>query len=180
MTDLITATGRDARRVDVAEAALRAELAYCQGAYDLFLRADAPQLDGALATYGSLEFALVVEEPLLVLGFRFAATEPWGTAVLRCPGRLRPDCLPSDACDDRALLAITRVDGRGTPIPPAPARVVTLPLDFSRALNEATRSRLRVPADPRDEARTRASLGRRFPSTGALMSLAQARCIVPA
>ncbi len=180
MNDLITATGRDVRRVPVAEAALRAELSYCQGAYDLFLDAEEPQLQHTIAHYGALEFALVVEEPLLLLGFRFGAAEPWSLAPLRCPSRLRPDYLPPDARDDRALLAITQTDGHGQPIPPAPVRVITLPLDFSRVLNEATRSRLRMSVDPRDEARTRANLGRRFPTAGSLIARAQARCTVPA
>lgn len=176
MLDATAALTQEPKRALVAEPIPRADLAYCQGVYDLLLRADGPRTAQALATYGAGECALIVEDPLVLLAFRFSPCEPWNLARLRGPSRIRPDHLPPAQTEERALLAISLTDAHGTPIPPAPVRVLTLPLQFTRALHEATRHQLGMPADPRHEARARASLGRRCPTLSALVARAQARC----
>lgn len=148
-----------------------ARLFYCNGAYDLVLQAARGEAKAALE--GEPEFALVVEEPLVLLGYRFGPSRPWALAPFAWQDLPRREQTPPLDSDDRALLSVeVRESGDDRP---SAARNLTLSLDFSRALNDAVREQARLVPDPRDAARALTSLRRRFPKAQSLLVRAVAR-----
>jgi hypothetical protein len=146
-------------------------LLYCNGAYDLVLRAGRREAKAALE--GEPEFALVVEEPLVLLGYRFGQGRPWALAPFAWQDRPRHEQTPPLDSDDRALLAVELCEP-GEDRPHA-ARNVTLSLEFSRALNDAVRERARQGTDPREADLALRSLRRRFREPQGLLARAVAR-----
>jgi hypothetical protein len=148
-----------------------ARFGYRCGTYDLVLPAD-PKLLRA-ASRGEAEFALFVEEPVVLLGFRFGESGAWSAARFCWQDRPRQDQTPPLDSNDRALVSI-RSDGSGDAWP---SRNLTLSLDFTRALNDCVRELARGLDDPRAEARALATLRRRYPNVKAMLPRALARSV---
>src|SRR5262249_22266470 len=129
---------------------VEARLSHGQGVFDLTLVASTVGDRLALAVLrDECEFALVVDEPLVVLCYRFGEAIPWSSVVVEraepSPCERDPST-PVEPSDVRALLSVRLLDGdrnaRAT-------RNVTLSLGFSRALREAIRDQGRMGSDPR-------------------------------
>ncbi len=118
------------------------------------------------------EFSLVEEGPLLLLAYRFGQMVPWSCAAFE--GRSRDGCPPpvGGPFEERALLSVI-LTGRD-----APARInYTLSLDFTRALHQAIRERLRSSFDPAGAALALDRLCHRWPSVHALVSKSRLRTV---
>ena len=178
MPQMTSAAPRPARRdrPDASPAQCRAPgegatFGYRCGTYDLFLPID-PKTHRAVLREEA-EFALFVEEPVVLLGFRFGRVVDWSLARFAWDDRPRQDQTPPLDASDRALVSV-RLIGTGDD---RPARNLTLSLDFTRALNDAVRELARELTDPRAEARALATLRRRHPDARAMLPRALARSV---
>jgi hypothetical protein len=155
-----------------------ARFSYGQDVFDLTLVASPAGDAQALAVLrDECEFALVVDDSLAMLCYRFGEAIPWGAALLDREATLeerssRPMAEPINV---RALLSVRLVDGRDMGV--RATRNVTLSLDFTRALREAVRDQARIPFDPRAHEQAVARLNRRCPTPAALVAYASARTL---
>lgn len=154
------------------------DYAYRDGLHELRLLV--PEADAAreeAVRNGPSEFALVFEDPVVVLCARFGDAVPWTAAILRTQKSSRdPGALPPPANADgesRALLHVALVEeaSGATRV----ERNVTLWLEFTRALHEAIRERARAPFHPVDHERTLTRLCRRYPTHALLAASATTR-----
>jgi len=144
---------------------------YRDGVYELNLLARAPSDDLIEAVrHGEAEFALVIEDPMALLCYRFGAEGPW-SAVSVLGHRSLPDG-PAPH-ESRALLSITLAEAASRNV--LAFRNVTLSLDFSRALRECIRDQGRLSFDPREQSRALNRLLRRCPNDRALVAFATVR-----
>jgi hypothetical protein len=156
---------------------LDAQFCYRDEIYDLTLSVPAPseRLVKSLRD-GEAEFALVIEEPLVLLCYRFGTAIPWSSVPLRWWDLTRdaqpPDHEPAEA---RALLCASLIEAEIRMI--RACRNVTLSLDFSRALNGALREQARIPFDPKAQDRALDRLRRRCPTTPTMVAYAAVRSL---
>jgi hypothetical protein len=141
---------------------------YRCGTYDLVLPVD-PKLHRAVLREEA-EFALFVEEPVILLGYRFGRAVDWSVARFAWDDRPRQDQTPPLDATDRALVSVRLIGPDDQP-----TRNLTLSLDFTRALNDAVRELARELTDPRAEARALATLRRRCADVRAMLPRALAR-----
>jgi hypothetical protein len=129
---------------------------------------------------GVAEFALMLEGPLLVFCSRFGEALPWsGSAYhwhrLAREERAWPSVEAAGSGVTMEVSLMTASDGQvGT------TRMVTLPAPFARALHEAILEQARFSYDPCAERRAVEGLGRRCPTTSALVAYSTVRAVVPA
>lgn len=173
-----------ARRVAVHTGLSRgeatAEFTYRHGGHEL--RVLVPGTDPrqiAAVKDGEAEFALVVEEPAILLCVRFGDVVPWTAATFvghhtsRDPSRLPPP--EHSPYESRALLHVELVEASsGLTLA---ERNVTLWLDFTRSLNEAIRERSRVSFHPVEHDRSLARVRRRYPNDSNLAASSAVRCL---
>lgn len=159
-----------ARAHEVGLGQAGARFVYGNGAYELILKTSRGEARAALRA--EPEFALVIEEPLVLLGYRFGPGRPWALAPFAWQDLPRREQTPPLNSDDRALLAVeVREPGDDRP---CGARNLTLSLDFSRALNDAVREQARMAPDPRLASLALTSLRRRYPKAQDLLARAVA------
>jgi len=154
-----------------------ARYSYRLGVHELTLIRRGIVPDGVTAVArGEAEFALLVDDPLVWLCYRFGAEIPWGAAlyeggaVARGRHELPPEGGPAEG---RALLHVRLVvtdDGV-----PCATRNVDLRLDFTRALHAAIREQARCPIDPHERKRALHHFHQRFPSVEAMVARARVR-----
>jgi hypothetical protein len=150
---------------------------YRDGVFELSLLARAPEDRQIEAVrQGEAEFALVIEEPMALLCYRFGTAIPW-SAVPVLDNKPILDVRPAGAahCESRALLSTTLVEAARLTV--LASRNVTLSLDFSRVLNEWIRDQARLPFDPREQSRALNRLRRRCPNDRALVAFATVRTL---
>jgi hypothetical protein len=153
---------------------------YCCGDHELILTA--PRVTAAQAgavESGEAQFALIVEEPVIILCSRFGEEVPW-TAAPVCWHSLPSEARrlpPSAGSPDevRALLHVTLEEGLTGRR--RAERNLTLWLDFTRALNEAIRDQVQSAPDPRAFQHASAKLKLRAPTPESLIGLARARSL---
>ena len=154
------------------------EYAYRDGLHEIRLLVNEASTSHAEAVRsGPSEFALVFEDPVVVLCAKFGDAVPWTAAILRTqhtsrePGSLPPAANADD--ESRALLHVALVDkaSGATRV----ERNVTLWMEFTRALHEAIRERARAPFHPVEHERTLARLCRRYPTHASLAESARTR-----
>jgi hypothetical protein len=129
--------------------------------------------------HGPAEFALVEEEPLLLLCHRFGDAIPWSLATYcphPAPMRDRAGMLAGDGDGARAFLHV-RLVAAGRDDDDLARRNVTLSLEFTRVLCAALRDQARFLCDSVEQKRALQKLRRRYPSTEALVGHASARTI---
>jgi hypothetical protein len=150
---------------------------YRCGIYDLIVPVEPRRSKTVLRE--EAEFALIVEEPVVLLAYRFGGSGDWNSARFTWLDLPRPDQTPPLDSDDRALLAIRLIapDAEGDPDGEGPSRNLTLTLDFTRALNDAVRELARYGPDPRAETRALAALHRRYPTARDVLPRAVARSV---
>lgn len=164
-----TATVTRARRKPIPPGG-EATLSYRYGGYDLVLPAEGDSRQAVLR--GEAEFALIVEEPLILLAYHFGEKSPWSLAPFIWHDLPRCEQMPPRETNDRALLSIA--SGSQGSRESRLLRNVTLSLDFTRALNDAVRERAKFPHNPYEDARALTALRRRFSSAGSMLSRALA------
>jgi hypothetical protein len=114
------------------------------------------------------EFALALEDPLIVLCYRLGRVLPWSAALLERPQGARTEPPGTRACDERALLCVTLREGDGEDAVRV-ARNITLSLGLTRALAEAVRECARVSFDPHEYKRALGSFRRRYTTATGLL-----------
>jgi hypothetical protein len=126
------------------------------------------------------EFALVVEEPLILVCCRFGAAVPWMIAtfcwhLVPRPMRSLPPAagLPGEEPLRLAVRLLELKDGSVRA-----ERKLPLDLDFTRALHEAILDQARLNFDPRSLERTQAGLERHYPTPSAVVARARVHCLV--
>jgi hypothetical protein len=124
---------------------------------------------------GPCEFALIVEPPLFVLGYRFGRVVPWESAPFAwhlqpATQRVLP---PADFPGLRTLLSLRLVDSEDGII--RAQRSVTLSPDFTRALHRVLRIQAEQPFDPEAYVRAVSALYLGRPSTTDLVDRAVVR-----
>lgn len=128
---------------------------------------------------GGAEFALVVDEPLVWLCYRFGEAIPWGAALFdHEPSRREADLPPpgGSPLEQRGLLHVDLIDAADLSL--KATRNVTLWLDFTRSLNESIRDLSRYRFDPHERRRAMLRLHRQHSSVDAFVAKALARCRV--
>jgi hypothetical protein len=151
---------------------------YRDGVHELTLLARGIEGEIEAVAQGPAEFALVEEEPLLLLCHRFGDAIPWSPATF-CPLPPSPwdrsRAPAEESLEARAILHVrlTPSDG-GTELA---RRNLTLSLEFTRALHAAIRDQSRFSPDPVELKRALQRLRRSFPTTEALIGRATARTI---
>jgi hypothetical protein len=149
---------------------------YRDGVHELVLPARDVAGEAEAVAGGPAEFALVEEEPLLLLCHRFGDVIPWSMATY-CPWppRERGRCPAEDPLEARAILHVRLIaPDRDAELA---RRNVTLSLQFTRALRAALRDQGRFSPDPVELKRTLQRLRRRYPTTDALVGHAAVRTI---
>ncbi len=129
--------------------------------------------------HGEAEFALVLDDPLILLGARFGDAVPWSFASYcwhLAPRDVRGLPPAANAPDEsRALIHVVLVDwatGKARA-----ERNATLWLDFTRALHEAIREQARTSFDPKAHERVLARLRRSHPTPESLAARAAHRTV---
>lgn len=132
----------------------------------------------AALTDGEAEFALVLDDPLIVVCSRFGTALPWSGGAFhwhRVPRLERMWPAPPSSLNEGVVLDVALVeadDGRVRA-----SRSVWLAPEFAKVLHEAILEQARFPYDPSDERRALTGLFRRYPSIGCLVANASARTI---
>jgi hypothetical protein len=127
---------------------------------------------------GRAEFALLVDEPLIIVCSRFGAALPWAEGVFhwhRVPRPERAWPALADGPDAGAALDVSLVealDGRVRT-----SRRVTLSPSFTRVLHEAILEQARFTYDPSEVDRALATLFRRYPTVEAMVAFATVRSV---
>lgn len=128
--------------------------------------------------HGKLEFALVLEPPLIVVCSRFGATVPWSASAFqwhRVPAAER--ALPPRGASLEAGVPVTlNLEEAGTGRLLG-SRIITLAPEFARVLHEAILEQARFPYDPTEERRALDKLRSRCPIMGALVAYATVRTV---
>jgi hypothetical protein len=164
----------------LARGSIQSRYVYCDGEHELLLTtqeitaAQAEALERADA-----EFALVIEEPAILLCVRFGDSIPWSAtpfcwhALPRESRRLPPAAHSPE--ERRALLQVTLAESATRR--PRAVRNVTLWLDFTRSLHEAIRDQARTTFDPKEHERVLSRLRLRHPTIESLVASARVRCV---
>jgi hypothetical protein len=154
-----------------------AEYAFRDGDHELTLFVEGPDdRHVESVTKGEAEFAMLVEDQLLVFLARFGDAIPWIGAcfwwhlVPRAEQKL-PQF--GGGYEARALLATSLVDAETELV--RARRCTTLSLDFSRALNEAILEQAHYPFDPSSQRRSLTRLLKRYPNPEAMVAGAKLR-----
>jgi hypothetical protein len=124
---------------------------------------------------GPAEFALVVESPLIVLGYRFGTVVPWSTAPFSWhmqPAAVRGR-LPRELPGARALIGITLVGARDGIV--HAQRSVTLAPEFSDSLHTAILAQANRPFDPHEYVRAVGTLYLSNPRASTMLRRAVSR-----
>jgi hypothetical protein len=154
------------------DGSVQARHAYIDGDHELTIRMS--RVNDSVAEeflQGEAEFGLVVEEPAVVLCYRFGKALGWGSVV--CDPEARRPTL--DGPQARALLHAALIDDASGKV--RAERNWTLSLDLTRRLDESLTEAARVSFDPTARSRALASLHRRCPTPAALAARALARCV---
>jgi hypothetical protein len=183
LDSLMIGADRSARRSPQGVVAPRREGArytYDVGEHELILTLrDVGDRQVEAVRRGEAEFALLLDDPLILIGARFGDAVPWTFAsycwhLLPRGARALPPAsgAPGEA---RALLHVALVDWGSGQV--RAERNVTLWLEFTRALHEAIREQARTVFDPKEHERALARLRRAHPSPEALAARAAHRTI---
>jgi hypothetical protein len=156
----------------------RAVVRSCQDDYELLLcvRRPSPRQVEAVRR-GVAEVALVVEDPAILIVFRFGDAIPWTVACYErdagaCDrGENRPH--PSARPERRAHLDVSLIDAERDVV--AMTRSVVLWLDFTRRLDAAVFEQARISFDPSDWKRAKTRVDRRFPTPEILAAHSEIR-----
>ena len=169
----------ESRIVEVDEV-IEARHSYHHGQHDLTLlvKGDGERHIADLRS-GEAEFALVVEDPLILIGSRFGDAIPWSLAPYNWhftprEAQILPPLAKSPG-EERIALAVVLVDAADKTI--RARRCVTLSLDFTRALNEAIREQAQLPFDPRAQTRAMADLHNRGLTARSVVARASCRTL---
>jgi len=156
----------------------RAILRCWQDEYELLISLRRPseqQLDAVL--HGVAEFALAVEDPAILMAFRFGDAIPWSVATYErgepTSHRMGYPVDRSSRPERRAHLDVLLIDTESGQ--PRASRSVVLWLDFSRRLDDAVCDQSRSRFDPSEWRRARSRLERRFPTAEILAAQSQVR-----
>lgn len=145
----------------------------CPPDYELLIYVHRPasrQVEAVLR--GQPEFALIVEEPAILIPFRFGDAFPWTVACYDRPGspRDRGAASPSEA---RAHLDVLLIDAEQEAV--RATRAIPLWLDFSLQLEAAIREQAHFGHDPAEWRRAVSRITRRFPTPETLVAHSLAR-----
>ena len=126
---------------------------------------------------GEVELALIADGTLVLLASRFGESIPWSVASfcwhhLPREARVPPPEINSPA-EQRIPLSVMLAESAGGAV--RASACVTLPLDLTRALNEAIREQSRVSFDPSEQVRALGEFRRRYPTPKAMVARATAR-----
>jgi hypothetical protein len=130
-------------------------------------------------SHDEAEFALLVEEPVIVLCCRFGNELPWSFAsycwhlVPRLQRALPPSCYSTD---NPVIVHAGLIEAETGTL--HATREIVLPIAFSRALSEAIGDQARMTFDPRAQERAMSEFERRFSLIGAVLARAVARTVV--
>ncbi|MBV8232686.1 MAG: hypothetical protein JO329_22115 [Planctomycetaceae bacterium] len=130
---------------------------------------------------GRAEFALLVDDPLIIVCSRFGAALPWAEGVFhwhRVPRPERAWPALADDPDAGAALDVSLVEARDGRI--RARRRVTLSPAFTRVLHEQILEQARCTYDPSEVDRALATLFRRFPTVEAMVAFATVRAVADA
>jgi hypothetical protein len=164
----------------VAGRAESAQYFFRDGVHELVVLARGVTGEIEAVDHGPAEFALVEEEPLLLLCHRFDDAIPWSLATYcphAAPVRDRAGMPVEDGHTSRAFLHVRLVAAGRDSDNDLARRNVTLSLEFTRALCAALRDQTRFLSDPVAQRRALQKLRRRYPTTEALVGHASARTI---
>jgi hypothetical protein len=163
-----------------ARGSIRSRYVYCHGEHELLLTAPEITAEQAEALEREdAEFALVIEEPAILLCARFGDAIPWLAApfcwhdLTRESRRLPP--APHSPEERRAFLQVTLAESATRRL--RAVRNVTLWLDFTRSLHEAIRDQARTTFDPNEYERVLSRLRLRHPTVESLVASARVRCL---
>jgi hypothetical protein len=164
----------------LARGSIRSRYVYCDGEHELLLTTPEITAEQAEALKrADAEFALVIEEPAILLCVRFGDSIPWSATPLfwhalpRESRRLPP--APHSPEEMRALLQVTLAESATRRL--RVVRNVTLWLDFTRSLHEAIRDQARTTFDPNEHERVLSRLRLRHPTVESLVASARVRCV---
>jgi hypothetical protein len=151
---------------------------YIDGEHDLSIWTKAVNRRQAQAVRErEAEFALMVEEPLIVFCARFGDQIPWTASFYswHLVPRNRRTLPPRPEAPDerRAFVSISLATLENGPA--KATRNVTLSLDFTRALNVAIREQAKLSFTNQSYQRALSSLGRRYPAAADLAARATIR-----
>jgi len=160
------------------EGAVIARYSYIHGEHELLLTM--PKVgdrERAALRTGEVEFALMADGPLVLIGARLGEAIPWSVASFcwhHLPREARvPPPIADSPAERRIPLVIALTESEGGTV--RDSACVTLPLDFTRALNDAIRDQSRVSFDPTDQLRALADFRRRCPTPRAMVARANCR-----
>lgn len=126
------------------------------------------------------EFALFVDEPLILVCSRFGSAVPWMIAIFcwhLAPGPMRSLTPAARSPGEQSLrLAVRLLELRDGSV--RAEREMSLDLDFTRALHEAILDQARLNFDPRSLERAQTGLECRYPTPPAVVARARVRCLV--
>lgn len=143
---------------------------YCRGVHELRLP-EAPRSIGR-SWHVAAEFALIEDDPLLLIAYRFGDSSPWFAADYRCASdQFRVGELPplGGLFEARALVSVMLP---GPDLGWMTLGNFTMSLDFTRALNAAIRERASRRFDPSEQARALQAFSARYPSVPGLVARA--------
>ncbi|HEX8198930.1 MAG TPA: hypothetical protein VF590_00480 [Isosphaeraceae bacterium] len=153
---------------------------YAEGKHDLLLLVvGAGERQVAALGQGEAEFALVIHDPLILLGSRFGPALPWSIApycwhLVPRAARSLPAAV---GAEDEARIQLDLQLAETEAAPPLATGCVTLPLGFTRALHEAIREQSRLPFDPAGCQRALADLRRRASAPESIIARAACRAV---
>lgn len=159
---------------------VEARYIYADGEHDLLLRMRGIGDRHVEAVRGAeAEFALLADDPLILLAARFGDAIPWSVASYcwhHIPrGRQTPPPAPHSPEEKRAFLAVALADAESGTV--RATRNVTLSLDFTRALHAAILRQAQVSWNSKAAARAQADLDHRYPTAEALVVQASVRSL---
>lgn len=175
-------TGRrrpTATRTATASGRSHATFAMRMGVFELVLASNDSDVAWVEAIVrGEAEFALIEEDAILLLCYRFGEALPWSVAPYRSSRDSEQNSYStatSELVESRALLAVVLRDaqtGRETTI-----RNLTLSLDFTRAIRAAVREQGCASADPRAWQRAVERLARSYPNITSMVARCEVRTL---
>ena len=166
------------RAAERPEGAVVARYIYSLGEHELLLLMPrAGDRECAALRMEEAEFALIADGPLVLVGVRFGEAIPWAVASYcwhHLPKEARVAPPAAGAPEERRIsLTVLLAESEGGAV--RASACVTLPLDFTRALNEAIRDQSRVSFDPTEQMRALADFRRRNPTPRAMVARANCR-----
>jgi hypothetical protein len=159
---------------------IRSQYVYCHREHELLLTArEITTAQAEALERADADFALVIEEPAILLCARFGDAIPWLAAPFCWHGLPRESRqlppAPHSPEERRALLQVTLSDSVTRRL--RAVRNVTLWLDFTRSLHEAIRDQARTTFDPKEHERVLSRLRLHHPTVESLVASARVRCV---